>query len=181
MGTIEFEKFKKIARLSRNCVITEKLDGTNAQIAIDAEGNFLCGSRNRWITPEDDNYGFAAWSHEHKDELMALGEGRHYGEWWGAGIQRAYGLTNTDKRFSLFNSSRWADGAQPACCSVVPVLYSGIFSSTVVDAALADLIQNGSHAVEGFMRPEGVVIYQTAGRCYFKKTIEKDGVPKGKN
>ena len=32
----------------------------------------------------------------------------------------------------------------------------------------------------GFMRPEGVVVYQVAGRCYFKKTIEKDEEWKGK-
>jgi hypothetical protein len=30
---VEFAGFPKIARLSRECVITEKIDGTNAQIA----------------------------------------------------------------------------------------------------------------------------------------------------
>jgi hypothetical protein len=28
------------------------------------------------------------------------------------------------------------------------------------------------------MRPEGVIIYHTHGNYYFKKTIEKDEVPK---
>ncbi len=178
---IEFISFNKIARLSRNCTITEKIDGTNAQIYIGSNGEFLTGSRNRWITPQDDNFGFSRWAHEHKDELMSLGEGRHYGEWWGSGIQRGYGLTGCDKRFSLFNTARWNEAnPPPSCCSVVPVLFDGIFNSDAVTEALIDLKDRGSRAAKGFMKPEGVVVYQAAGRCYFKKTIEKDEEPKTK-
>ncbi len=178
----EFQEFQKIARLSRNCVITEKIDGTNACVFIGEDGEFLTGSRTRWITPEDDNYGFAKWALAHKDELMALGPGRHFGEWWGSGCQRGYGLTNREKRFSLFNTGRWNDlTPPPACCHVVPVLYTGIFTSTAVDACLDILRTQGSRAAPGFMKPEGVVIYQTAGRCYFKKTLEKDDEPKACN
>ena len=174
----EFKKFPKIARLSRNCTITEKIDGTNASIFISEDGaEFLIGSRTRWITPETDNHGFARWATEHKAELLGLGAGHHFGEWWGLGIQRAYG--QKEKRFSLFNTSRWnAENPPPACCSVVPVLFSGIFSSTAVDDALDTLRKGGSWAAPGFMQPEGVVIYQTAGRCYFKKTLLKDDEPK---
>jgi hypothetical protein len=64
-------------------------------------------------------------SEEHRDDLLTLGPGRHFGEWWGAGIQRRYGLT--EKRFSLFNVTRWGE-ARPACCHVVPTLYRGPFS-----------------------------------------------------
>ena len=96
-----------MARLSRECIITEKLDGTNAQICITEAGDFLVGSRTRWITPEYDNFGFARWAHENRDDLMTLGVGKHFGEWWGMGIQRNYGLT--ERRFSLFNVTRWAD------------------------------------------------------------------------
>jgi hypothetical protein len=161
-------------------VITEKIDGTNACVYIGEDGEFLTGSRNRWITPEDDNYGFSRWAHAHKEELLGLGAGRHFGEWWGSGIQRGYGLTNGEKRFSLFNTGRWNNDSNPPpdCCYVVPVLYSGIFTSTAVDEALLSLSTKGSAAAPGFMRPEGVVVYQTAGRCYFKKTIEKDEEPK---
>lgn len=177
----EFQEFQKIARLSRNCSITEKIDGTNACIYIGEDGEFLTGSRTRWITPEDDNYGFAKWAMAHKDELMALGPGRHFGEWWGSGCQRGYGLINGEKRFSLFNTGRWNDlTPPPACCHVVPVLYTGIFTSTAVDACLDILRTQGSRAAPGFMKPEGVVIYQTAGRCYFKKTLEKDDEPKSR-
>jgi len=174
----EFVPFGKIPRLSRNCVISEKIDGTNASITITEDGEFLTASRTRWITPADDNYGFSRWAHEHKDELMQLGEGSHFGEWWGLGIQRGY--DQKEKRFSLFNTSRWCNVELPECCDVVPVLYSGIFTSTAVDDCLEQLLLKGSVAAPGFMRPEGVIVYQVAGRCYFKKTIEKDESPKSK-
>jgi hypothetical protein len=175
---MEFEEFPKIARLSRECVITEKIDGTNAQVFISEDGQIRFGSRTRWITPEDDNYGFARWGMEHREELLQLGEGRHFGEWWGQGIQRKYGMT--EKRFSLFNVSRWDGEDRPACCSVVPTLYRGDFTNDAVTAALEDLRENGSKASPGFMKPEGIVVYHTAGRMYFKKTIEKDSEPKSR-
>jgi len=101
-----FEKFPPIKRLKRNCVITEKLDGTNAQINFDESGHILCGSRNRAITPEDDNYGFAICAYTNQKELFGiLCEGRHYGEWWGSGIKCRYGKDK--KMFSLCNSGRW--------------------------------------------------------------------------
>ena len=174
---MEFQTFTKIARLSREIVVTEKIDGTNGLIAIGEDGEFQVGSRNQWITPEKDNAGFARWAYEHKDELMALGVGFHYGEWWGQGIQRGYGLK--EKRFSLFNTSRWSDNTvRPACCHVVPVLYTGMFDTTKIEAVLEHLSYYGSIAAPGFMKPEGVVIYHTAGNFYFKKTIEGDESPK---
>jgi hypothetical protein len=179
MSEKQFEEFNKIARLSRNCVITEKIDGTNASIFIGENGEFLTGSRTRWITPEDDNFGFSRWAHANKEELLKLGSGMHYGEWWGLGIQRNYGIK--EKRFSLFNTSRWLDDAtRPACCSVVPVLFTGLFDTSHTDGAIEHLATYGSQAAPGFMKPEGVVIWHEAARIYFKKTIEKDEAPKGK-
>ena len=105
MNLIKFEPFSKIPRLTRKCIITEKIDGTNAQIYIGEQGEFYIGSRKKWILPEDDNYGFARWALENKEELLKLGVGAHFGEWWGQGIQRKY---NMDKKvFSLFNVDRW--------------------------------------------------------------------------
>ena len=177
---MEFRKFGKIARLSREIVVTEKIDGTNGLIAIGEDGEFQVGSRNQWITPEKDNAGFARWAYEHKDELMTLGVGFHYGEWWGQGIQRGYGLK--EKRFSLFNTSRWSDDTvRPECCHVVPVLYTGMFNTETIQIWLDWLSRNGSVAAPGFMQPEGVVIYHTAGNLYFKKTIEGDDQPKSIN
>jgi hypothetical protein len=186
---IEFVGFPKIARLSRECIITEKIDGTNAQIYITEFGGFHVGSRTRWITPESDNYGFARWAYDHKDELMLLGPGRHYGEWWGSGIQRGYGLEKGDKRWSLFNTIRWCAHNQepithengkaqvrvPACCHVVPVLgKSSDFDLIEVECCLGDLVAHGSMVAPGFMNPEGVVVFHVAGNVAFKKTLGGD-------
>lgn len=174
----EFEAFQKIPRLKRDCVISEKIDGTNAQVFIDDDGHIYAGSRSRWITPADDNFGFAAWVDANTEELAKLGPGHHYGEWWGSGIQRRYDLT--EKRLSLFNTGRWSDPALlPACCHLVPVLYQGPFSSEAVDAAVERLRADGSVAAPGFMKAEGVIIYLPAARNLFKVTLEKDEEPKG--
>jgi hypothetical protein len=124
---MDFVGFPKILRFSRPCIITEKIDGTNGQIYIGPEGGeFLVGSRTQWITPEKDNHGFARWAAEHEEELRKLGPGRHFGEWWGNGIQRNYGLK--EKRFSLFNVTKWGDDlVRPSCCHVVPVIFEGEF------------------------------------------------------
>jgi len=175
---IEFVPFQKIPRMSRMCMITEKIDGTNAGIYIGADGEFLVASRSRWITPEEDNQGFARWAYDHREELLGLGQGMHWGEWWGSGIQRRY--DQIEKRFSLFNASRWNATPPPACCLVVPVIYSGVFTSTAADEALNLLCTKGSIAAPGFMRPEGIIVYHSASRAYFKKTLEKDAEPKGK-
>lgn len=172
---MEFKSFNKISRLSRECIVTEKIDGTNAQIYIGEQGEFLVGSRNRWITPDSDNYGFARWAYEHKEQLMELGVGNHFGEWWGEGIQRRYGLK--EKRWSLFNVHKWGY-SRPACCHVVPVLYQGIFDTTKIQEVLEELALNGSHASRGFMKPEGIIIFHTASGTLFKKTIENDSIPK---
>jgi hypothetical protein len=190
-----FAEFPKIARLSRETIITEKIDGTNGQIYITDEGHMFVGSRNRWITPHDDNFGFAAWANERRDELLRLGPGRHFGEWWGRGIQRNYGLS--ERRWSLFNVTRWCLHGQtpqtigtadpratktqdvlPACCHLVPILWRGIFETHQVEETLADLRARGSQAAPGFMNPEGIMCFHVAGNVFFKKTLEKDESPK---
>jgi hypothetical protein len=70
-------------------------------------------------------------------------------------------------------------GILPECCGLVPVLYQGHFFMFEVDQALFILDKEGSKAAPGFMNPEGVVVYHTAGNLSFKKTIEKDEQPKG--
>jgi hypothetical protein len=173
-----FEAFPKIARLSRECVVSEKLDGTSGQVMVTEAGEVLAGSRNRWVTPTADNHGFAKWVEGNKAELLKLGPGRHYGEWWGSGVGRNYGLK--EKRFSLFNASRWGDDSvRPACCHVVPVLYRGMFDTTAVDDVLRSLSEHGSAAVPGWMEPEGVVVFHVAGGFLFKKTLDSNDISKG--
>lgn len=193
-----FQEFPKIARLNREVIITEKIDGTNAQIYIPEAGEHVvadpvaklpyawlfAGSRNRFLKLGDDNFGFAKWVHDNAEELAKLGPGRHFGEWWGSGIQRGYGLPKGEKRFSLFNVSRWGDGGtdqHPACCHVVPVIARGIGVNVLIDGCLTALRANGSYAAPGFMKPEGVCVFHTAANRYFKVTLEKDEEPKSRS
>lgn len=172
----EFEGFKKIGRLSKECIVTEKIDGTNAQVVITEDGDIFAGSRNRWITSEQDNYGFAKWVEGNKETLLKLGPGRHYGEWWGKGIAIGYGLD--EKRFSLFNVHRWNKETLPAGIYVVPTLYTGKFDTLTMDLLIQELRDNGSKASPGFMKPEGIVIFHTGNGCLFKKFLENDTIPK---
>lgn len=177
--TTDFVPFQKIGRLSREIIITEKIDGTNGVIHIGEDGSFLVGSRSRWLGADGDNFGFGMWALTHKDELMSLGVGRHFGEWWGSGIQRRYGLT--EKRFSLFNVHRWADDAvRPKCCHVVPELWRGDFDTNEIHRVMMELLVSGSVAAPGFRKPEGVVIYHAQANALFKKTYEKDDAGKGR-
>lgn len=194
MTIVQFEPFPKIGRLKREIIITEKIDGTNAAIQIvpvnEAEvgqssavmyGGVWYGlyvqSRNRFITPQSDNYGFATWVQANAHELVKLGPGTHFGEWWGKGIQRGYGLE--EKRFSLFNVARWnpQNPNKPECCSVVPTLYRGEDHSRV-DHAVESLREFGSVAAPGFEKPEGIVVWHSALRTYSKVTLENDATPK---
>ena len=172
---IEFKEFSKISRYSRPIVVTEKIDGTNGLVHVTADGIVTAGSRSRWITLEQDNYGFSKWVKEHEITLRELGEGYHYGEWWGKGINRGYGLS--EKKWSLFNTSKWSL-VRPSCCDVVPILYEGQMSEKAILDCLEQLNQNGSVAAKGFKPAEGVVVYHTHGNLYFKKTILNDEIPK---
>ena len=206
--TIDFESFGKIPRLFRNITVTEKIDGTNAAVGVTpfffdnpVPGNATLAtvpldgggadrylvyaqSRNRIITPDKDNFGFARWVWDHAASLAAdLGSGLHFGEWWGSGIQRGYGLANGDKRFSLFNVKRWdeyeiATGFTTPWLTTVPVIQRGEMSTVMVKGAIEMLRLNGSYAAPGFMNPEGVVVYHAAGNTLFKATIDNDETPK---
>lgn len=199
----EFIEFPKIPRLNRDMLVTEKIDGTNACVVIEETTNdsvdtiyehginvildngtyrLYTQSRTRLITPFNDNFGFATWAWDNAEALVrSLQIGRHYGEWWGQGIQRNYGLDH--KRFSLFNVKRWGElpFAQYGLdnVSAVPVLYDGPFNTDVVNGIVDHLRVHGSVAAPGFSNPEGVIAYHKAGNLLFKVTCEKDDKPKG--
>lgn len=185
---MEFQEFPKMYRFSRDVIVTEKIDGTNAQIFIEELEGYIdknaffqkdglamyIGSRSRWVDETADNHGFAKWCRNNQEELLELGPGRHFGEWWGSGIQRGYDLPNGEKRFSLFNVSRWTED-RPACCHVVPELWRGNLDDLNVPRIMTELkAKTGSLAAPGFMNPEGIVIFHTGGNFCLKKTFEKD-------
>lgn len=182
MGEFEFQPWPKIARLNRDITVTEKIDGTNAAVIITDDGAIAAQSRKRLITPEDDNFGFARWVAANAGALGdTLGPGRHFGEWWGSGIQRGYGLAKGEKRFSLFNTARY--GTLPVedidGLGVVPILYEGPFAEFDQGWVLDALARVGSLAAPGFMEPEGFVLFHQAAQQMFKVTIKGDDAPKG--
>lgn len=194
-GLPDFAEFPPIMRPSRNMLLTEKIDGTNASVTITEDGRVVAGKRSGYIFDPVDNFGFPAWVDAHREELLELGPGRHFGEWWGWKIQRGYGLPKDERRFSLFNVRRWSDEypwdrivnvdgerrKRPACCGVVPILYAGPFDTSAVAWVMGELRTNGSRAAPGFEKPEGVVIFHNAGDgTLFKKTFEKDEEGKGR-
>ncbi|MDX3260737.1 RNA ligase family protein [Streptomyces sp. MI02-2A] len=215
----DYPKFRSIPRLHRPVVVSEKVDGTNGLIEIVSADDYFqepipanrsgyavnvgedvyfvfAGSRNRWLSPEEDNFGFCAWVWDNAVELAStLGPGKHYGEWFGQGIQSGYGLD--EKRFALFNTDRWFDPRNPGdigrylehfpkaqrvpfIVTVVPVIAvgSGRDLNSTVEYALNTLESEGSVIAPGFMKPEGVVVWHAAARTYFKATIDNDEQPK---
>uniref|UniRef100_A0AAU3I9M9 RNA ligase family protein n=1 Tax=Streptomyces sp. NBC_01393 TaxID=2903851 RepID=A0AAU3I9M9_9ACTN len=216
INAIAYPKFRPIPRLHRRVVLTEKIHGSNGLIEVTLVDDFndphgigvvvihngehyvvRAGSRNRWLNPDDDNFGFARFVWENAQDLVKLGAGRHYGEWFGKGINSGYGLD--EKRFALFNVAKWYDPrdteinekflqtfpkAQPAPASVtvVPVIsvIDGKHLNYAVDDALNTLESEGSFIAPGFMDPEGVVVFHDAAGAYFKATLKNDEQPKSK-
>jgi RNA ligase len=197
-----FENFPSLTRFSHGWTITEKLDGANAAIVIVAKadpaledalqfetnrqaiiaevGNatVFAQSRKNLVYPgkASDNYGFAQFVKDNAEEIVAkLGEGRHFGEWIGKGVnKRAYNLDR--KRFVLFNTHRWTGADLPERVDVVPVLAEGYIDNPggAAVGAMDLLKQNGSVYAPGFMNPEGVVMRHGASGTLFKKTFDYD-------
>lgn len=184
---MEFKAFEKINSLRKvEMAITQKIHGTNAQVfiipatpetvnPIEVDGQLFelrCGSRTRWIYPGDDNYGFAAFVDQHKEEFVRkLGVGQHFGEWAGLGINSGEGLDK--KVFVLFDFWKYPPERElPPGCVVVPVLYKGPFDLEKIEEVMTDLKTNGSKLVPGFMRPEGIVINTMGARL--KKVFEAE-------
>ncbi|KAB8035887.1 hypothetical protein GCL60_16790 [Silvanigrella paludirubra] len=159
----DFKKFNKINALYKaKMTITQKLHGTNALIYIYFDGmtgnlDLICGSRTRWITPQDDNYGFAKFIHENKEEFIdKLGEGYHYGEWVGFGINSGEGLDN--RNLILFDWQKFHNKPLPERTNTIPVLYHGEINFNIINEKMEYLKNNGSELVKGFMNVEGIVI-----------------------
>lgn len=203
-----FESFPKIPRLRRAVTLTEKIDGTNAQIhlieaaaqpalplPVSVVGNLAiyAGSRSRYLDTSKvgDNFGFAKWVFDNAEGLALLGPGRHYGEWWGSGIQRGYGVESGQRYFSLFNVGRWTEDFTDETKSLlpavpglrlVPVILEGQFvtgEGDPVNQSLELLRTHGSYANPGFRNPEGIVIYHSASKNLQKVLLDNDDVAKG--
>lgn len=188
-----FEKFPSLTRFSHGWTITEKLDGSNACVIIGRPEigapdpiwidpatayGVWAQSRNNMITPGKgtDNHGFAQFVKDNAEALVkTLGEGRHFGEWVGKGInKRGYGLDQ--KVFALFNTARWTGVELPDRVRVVPVIAEGYMANpgSDIEGAMFSLKEAGSRFAPGFMDPEGIVMRHGPSGTLFKKTFDYD-------
>jgi hypothetical protein len=177
----EYEKFPKIRRLDTVCVrITEKIDGTNGLVVVPEDPSLplIVGSRNRVITPisvsgnkASDNFGFAQFVLENEKAFRDLGPGKHYGEWYGQGIGRTYGLS--ERRFALFNTQRPLP--EGSILTQVPLLYIRQLNGGLagLQSVMEALQVTGSKAVPGYMQPEGIVV--TVDNVNYKVVFNKTG------
>lgn len=173
--TTEFKPFKKMPRLYKTVSVSEKIDGTNASLLVEGGKVVAAGSRTRWLTTGNDNFGFCNWVTTNKDLLDALElkDGHHFGEWWGLGIQRGY---NQFGRFFSFFNPLILNGESfligGVCVNTVPVMYHGVFSDYQITTAMRNLAVYGSQAAPGYMKPEGIVVYHEQYGDMFKVTFE---------
>lgn len=171
--TPDFEPWGKTARLQSPITISEKIDGTNGVIKFAGEQMFV-GSRKRWVFPHDDNFGFALWANDNYEELLDIfgPNSTTYGEWWGRGIQRGYGLgvRNFSPFWPISAPRTLSDGST---VETVPIIWRGDFSQVAVEMAIAQLRSYGSLAAPGFMQVEGVVVQFDHNRTRFKVVIDK--------
>ena len=170
--TVEFKAWGKITRGKGQVVtITEKLDGTNACIII-KEGKIIgVQSRTRLITPEDDNYGFAKWVYTNQEQLELLGDGYHYGEWYGEGIQKNHHKKDS-KYLALFNTFRFHEKnplPKGVNIEIVPILFIGALENVNIDDIMVNLTQ-ASH-IEEYIA-EGVIIYYHNTKAFEKYTFK---------
>jgi len=92
---------------------TVKLHGTNASVVFDNDtGNYTFQSRERELTLESDNAGFAMWGERNIDSLRKIfnlvvtNQAEKvviFGEWCGGSIQKGVALNQIPKMFVIFN------------------------------------------------------------------------------
>lgn len=165
---VEFKAWPKTPRTTGQAVhVTEKIDGTNGCIIIQDRKVVGVQSRNRMLDIHNDNFGFCNWVMANEREIVAcLGEGRHYGEWAGPGIQQNKHKLDT-KTFFLFNLFR-IYGRTELPITTVPLLYQGVDSPSMVDDLMQELAQN---AKDSGYEPEGIIVYHHNAKTRTKATF----------
>jgi hypothetical protein len=171
-----------------------KLHGTNAAIVYHARnGAITCQSRERIITPESDNAGFAQFADEHKDELREwltplsftfLGDAiAVFGEWAGPKVQPGVAVSDLSKKQFFVFDIRVLTGDDSV--KLTPAQIKQI----VADAALPDVhsiyqFPTWSVAVD-FNQPEAVqnrlveLTMAVEAECPVAKTFGISGIGEG--
>lgn len=122
-GVPTFNRSAEKPKLLYSCTV--KTHGTNAAVRLEIDGSLTFQSRNRIITPQNDNAGFAEWADRKRDFFVDALSSIHerdgdvitvYGEWCGRNIQQGVAVNNLSKRFIAFGirignseTQRWVD------------------------------------------------------------------------
>lgn len=102
---------------------TVKLHGTNGAVRVQG-GNVTAAGRNRVLTIQQDNYGFAHFVAGRAELFSTLAQNfisddvTFYGEWCGQGIQKSVAIASLPKMFVIFGifdhaSNEWFDIHSP--------------------------------------------------------------------
>lgn len=114
---------------------TVKLHGTNSAIGFNEDHSIFTQSRNRLLTLEDDNAGFASFISELPKDIIDILKFKNtifYGEWCGGSIQKKVALNKLAKMFVIFsvkglctdNEWYWCDEYKEFCAEELKQLNS---------------------------------------------------------
>ena len=113
---MEFQKYQHIERLGTSevqdielgeCYIFPKIDGTNASVWLNENGEIQAGSRKRHLSLDNDNAGFYKWAKDQSNLLQYLKENpthRLFGEWLVPHSLKTY-KENSWRKFYVFDVS----------------------------------------------------------------------------
>lgn len=178
---MEFKRYQHLERYGKSavrdielgvCYIFPKLDGTNASIWLNNNGEIRCGSRNRELTLEKDNAGFYRAMLENEKIKKYLKEHpthRLYGEWLVPHTIKTY-RDDAWKRFYIFDVcidkedgsveyipydiySKWMEEFELDYISPLKIITNGSY-----DEFIHELENNNFMIQDGMGTGEGVVI-----------------------
>lgn len=165
---------------------TEKVDGTNIRIGIDAEGVFRIGGRtDRAQIPARLLDAISALDIERKLRDSFDGPVTLYGEGYGAKIQKGGGNYRPDQGFVLFdvNVGGWwlqrhavEDVAATLGLDVVPLVYEGTIEGAIriVGTPEGQKSSWGTFRAEGLVGTPAVPLFARDGKRVIVKVKSKD-------
>lgn len=176
---------------------TVKLHGAHADIVFESNGDIKYQSRNCYLTPESDSYGFAGFCEARKAALIAMRETirRRWGElhpetpedehrditlageWIGTGIQKNVAISQLSRRFVICGikvNENWEHIEEYHSISDEETLLFNILRGGIhyLDVSLAD---NG----QAFMQEAEKLTMRVVESCPFAKTFGAAGAREG--
>ena len=171
----DFHAFPEVEHICKTHMrITQKVHGSNCQIYIyeeDGTKKLKVGTKNRWLSLDDDNYGVCKFVHDNAEFFLQFSLGHHYGEWAGKGINSGEGMK--ERMLFLFsNPARYEGITFHPNVTFVPEMYNGVLDQSQIEYWMTFLKANGSFIVPGFMNVEGIIA-EINGKRY-KKVFKKE-------